>query len=200
MGQSVEARAKALKYDRKWLRRAERCAAAAAELVERSRQTSLQATLAPFGKLVFCPRDHLGTLGGVSSHWKHNALVSRCTWYACFRVLSQTTAATIAQSIITASIASLPALTRFSWRLRLVTSDRYPAQLAAEVGVQSARKDWFLLHCACEVHKCAGSLSKTLKVMNVGNMWDSQAATVPPPGSLDEGVPQVLDGGAVGDS
>ena len=27
--------AKALKYDRKWLRRAERCAAAAAELVER---------------------------------------------------------------------------------------------------------------------------------------------------------------------
>ena len=84
------------------------------------------------------------------------------------QVLSQTTAATIAQSIITASIARLPALTRFSWRLRLVTSDRYSAQLAAEVGVQSARKDWSLLNCACEVHKCAGSLSKALKAMDAG--------------------------------
>ena len=44
-GQAVEARAKALKYDRKWLRRTERCTAAAAELVERSRHTGLQATL-----------------------------------------------------------------------------------------------------------------------------------------------------------
>ena len=34
--------------------------------------------------------------------------------------------------------------------------------------MQSARKDWSMLHCACEVHKCAGSMSKALQVMEAG--------------------------------
>ena len=110
--------------DRKWLRRAERCA-------------TLLCKCHTLRKIRFGPRDRLGTLGGISSHWKRNALVSRCTWHVCFRVtpghdrteplvrhgtdlpdecvfitseaviahhvLSQTTAATIAQSIITVS-------------------------------------------------------------------------------------------------
>ena len=65
MVQSVEARAKAVKYNRKRLRRAERCAAAAAALVERSRQTSLHATLLCECYILriigFGPRDHFGT-------------------------------------------------------------------------------------------------------------------------------------------
>ena len=105
------------------------------------------------------------------------------------QVLSQTTAATIAQSIITASIARLPARTWFSWRLRLVTSDRYCAQLAVEVGVQSARKDWSLLHCACEVQQVRGLVVESIEGHGLGHWWDDQAATVPPPGRLDEGVP-----------
>ena len=89
MVQSVEARAKALKDDRKRLSRAERCAVSA-ELVESSRQTSLQATLLcechALRKICFGPRDHLELWKASLLIGSTNALVSQCTLHVCFRV------------------------------------------------------------------------------------------------------------------
>ena len=79
MVQLVEKRAKALKYDRKWLRQAERCAAAAAELVEKSPdkpacKQRFSVNVTPIGKVVLALEITLQL-------WR---LVSRCTWACVF--------------------------------------------------------------------------------------------------------------------
>ena len=68
------------------------------------------------------------------------------------QVLQRTTAECIARALLMSSVVRHQSAAGFAWRMRLVTSDRYEAQLAAEKGVVAARPGWQLLHLACEIH------------------------------------------------
>ena len=68
------------------------------------------------------------------------------------QALQRTTAECIARALLMSSVVRHQSAAGFAWRMRLVTSDRYEAQLAAEKGVVAARPGWQLLHLACEIH------------------------------------------------
>jgi hypothetical protein len=84
------------------------------------------------------------------------------------QVLQQTTAPVIAQALLCSSVIRPPALQDFRWCMRLVTSDRYAAQLLAERQLLLLRPSWHKLHIACEVHMNVASQSKALQLVAPG--------------------------------
>ena len=58
------------------------------------------------------------------------------------QVLQRTTPECIAQAIVLNSTCRIPTTARFGFKMRLICSDRYSAQLAAEIGVATVSPAW----------------------------------------------------------
>ena len=81
------------------------------------------------------------------------------------QILQATTAEGMAYGIASASCVRDRSVASFLFRMRLVASDRYAAQIAAEKGLAVLRgRQWSLLHLGCEVHMSTGGLKKALLI------------------------------------
>lgn len=80
----------------------------------------------------------------------------------CPQVLQRNTGNCIAQALMASSTVRLAATAHIPFKLRLITSDRFAAQFAAERAVTRMREGWQRLHLGCEVHMSCGSQAKSL--------------------------------------
>lgn len=89
------------------------------------------------------------------------------------QVLQRTTAECIARALQMSSTVRPQTVSDFKWKMRLICSDRYEAQVAAERGLASLRGDaWQKLHLGCEVHMSTKAQIKGLGLLGgaVGRM------------------------------
>ena len=91
-------------------------------------------------------------------------IVGRCV--TSVQVLGRTTEAVLKEALLRSSTAS-PACQRFLHKVRLVCSDRYKANIAAEQSIATERgKDWATLFNPCEVHMTAACHSKAFSLVD----------------------------------
>ena len=81
-------------------------------------------------------------------------------------VMHQTTAPCMAETLRALTVIRDRAVADFRFRARVVCSDRYAAQLAAERGIATARKEWSFLHTACEIHMSTAAQAQALHLMD----------------------------------
>ena len=83
------------------------------------------------------------------------------------QILQRTTAAVLARALSLSSVVRPSSVAAFKWRMRLVCSDRYAAQLAAERMLTKDRgAGWHLLHFGCEVHMNSSCQAKGLLLVD----------------------------------
>ena len=80
--------------------------------------------------------------------------------------LLRTTAEAMAEALRTSTVTREGACSGFRFKARLVCSDRYAAQLAAERGLCMARREWAMLHTACEIHMSTSAQAKALLLID----------------------------------
>ena len=81
------------------------------------------------------------------------------------QVLQRTTAECIAAALLLSSCIRHQTVAGFRWKMRMVCSDRYSAQFAAERGVAAVR-GWQKLHLPCEIHMSTGAMRHGLGLMH----------------------------------